>query len=63
MIDLNGATAGARGTLRLDGIGSSLGFSVLQVNEGAVNIAFDASEATRQALQTFLDRAALPKAA
>lgn len=63
VIDLNGATAGARGTLRLDGIGSSLGFSVLQVNEGAVNIAFDASEATRQALQTFLDRAALPKAA
>jgi len=58
LIDVPGAGVGAHGTLRIDGFGDSLAFHVLQVEEEAVHVAFDAGDATRRVVRQILERVA-----
>ena len=53
------ATAGSRGSLRLDGVAVPLAFRVLAVDDEAIHVSFEADAAAQQALRTLMERSSL----
>ncbi len=58
--DMRNAPAGARGTLRIDGLDATLPFTVMQSDGSSTHLHFVADEATMRSLHDFVERLSLP---
>jgi methyl-accepting chemotaxis protein len=57
------ATVGTRGALRLNGVGGSIPFRVLEIDGGVAHLVFEHDELSQSALRSFLETRARPIAA